>query len=75
MGCKLFDSFVGIEMLVKTYPEDTVMEDRKGAAYVTVRIRDLNGVIQKVLDLIPGRGFDLWAQVEYLDRTLTFRGW
>lgn len=72
--CCKFVRTVGIEMSVRAYPDDTVMEERKGAAYVTVRILDQKGVIQKVLDLIPGRGFDMWAEVKYLDRTLTFHG-
>lgn len=61
-------------MSVRSLAEDAPLLERKGDAYVNVRIRDLSGVIQKVLDLMPGRSFDIFVEVNYLDRKLTFQG-
>lgn len=69
-----FHSTLNLEMGVLTFPEDNLTQRYQGTSFVAMWIRDSDHVIQRVLDLIPRLGFDIFVEVKYLDRVLTFTG-
>lgn len=57
-----------------SYPEDYPADRLSGGAFAVLHVRDIAGVIRKVLDIIPRLPYELFVEVKYLDRILNFTG-
>lgn len=69
-------SNVQLEMAVLSYPEDHHDAHVRGAAFANVIIRDNERVLERVLDLNPGNGHDIFVELKYLETVLIFsRKW
>lgn len=70
--CNFFYSNLQLEMSVIEYPENYHSEDMRGKAFAVMTVRDVEGVIRRVLDLIPRQSFDMYVEVKYLESVLNF---
>lgn len=61
-------------MTVTTYPENCPTDRFAGEAFAMIHMRDPEGVIQRLRDLVPRLPYDLFIEVKYLDSALNFSG-